>query len=286
MGLLSKAADKSSTNVQASGASLDEMGKALRDRIRRLPPKKTAPYTALSLMKAYGSFQAGLCLSLRKGVYTSYASVGLGIEKISIDAERLYTPENASSKYFKLAKGETLGVKYLDSGISIWAFPLDKETPWDAVLLLGTDDAQPFNPETITLVLEGILDIINPQMDKIIQRDSKTSEGSSLSGTGLIEAIVKQYCKTNPVFSGILVGMPETINEEDKKGFPQKISHMVSLFGITTPFPSGNSLILIPRQADKDLIAHRLKTSLKTNILAAFDADNPEEVLKTLQPFL
>ncbi|AEF83299.1 hypothetical protein [Leadbettera azotonutricia] len=285
MGLLSKA-DRASIDTQPA-ADLDQMGKALRDRIRRLPPKKTAPYTALSLMKAYSSFQAGICLSLRKGVYTSYASVGLGIEKINIDAEKLYTPQNASSKYFKLDQSETLGVKYLDSDISIWIFPLDKEHPWGAVLLLGADGASLFNPEPIAIILEGIQDIINPQIDKIIQRDSKFSaERSSASKTDEIEATIKQYHKTNPAFSGILVELPKTINEEDKKGVPLKISHMVSLFGIAAPFPSNHSLILIPRQADRDLIAHRLKNSLKTNILAAFDADSPEEALKTLQPFL
>jgi hypothetical protein len=271
MGLLSKAADKSK-------AELDEMGKALRDRIRRLPPKRTAPYTALSLMKAYGSFQSGLCLSLRKGVYTSYASVGLGIEKISIAAEKLYTPQNASSKYFKLDKDETLGVRYLDSGISIWIFPLDQETPWGSVLLLGTDDTPLFNPETIAIILEGIQDIINPQIDKIIQRDLKTSSEINGSSTDSIEATIKQYYKTYPAFSCVLV-------EESKDGFFRKVSHMVSLFGITASLPSNSSLILMPRQADRDLIAHRLKTSLKTNILAAFDADSPEEALKTLQPF-
>jgi hypothetical protein len=286
MGLLSKAADKSTVDTQ-TGAGLDEMGKALRDRIRRLPPKKTAPYTALSLMKAYGSFQAGLCLALRKGVYASYASVGLGIEKINIDAEKLYSPQNASAKYFKLEKSETLGVKYLDSDISIWIFPLDKETPWGAALLLATDGAPLFNPEAIAIILEGIQDIINPQIDRIIQRNSKNLHGEAVASKGTeIEATIKQYHKTNPSFSGILVDLPEAIKEEDKNGFSQKVSHMVSLFGITALLPANNSLILMPRQADRDLIAHRLKNSLKTKILAAFDADSPEEALKTLQPFL
>jgi hypothetical protein len=280
MGLLTKAADKSTPE-------LDEMGKALRDRIRRLPPKKTAPYTALSLMKAYGSFQVGLCLSLRKGVYTSYASVGLGIEKISISREKLYSPQNAALKYFKLEKSETLGVNYLDSGISVWVFPLDKETPWNSVLLLGTDDTPLFNPETIAVILEGIQDIINPQIDRIIQRDSKTSSlKKNLSETEITGAVIKQYHKTNPAFSGVLLNVPEAISEENKKEFSQKLSHMVSLIGITASLRSDNTLILIPRHEDRDLIAHRLKNSLKTNILAAFDADSPEEALETLQPFL
>jgi hypothetical protein len=297
MGLLTKAAGKTVPEAPSTPAaenpggsesfSLDDMGKALRDRIRRLPPQKTAPYVALSLMKAYGSFQVGLCLYLHKGIYTSYASVGLGIERITFPQDRIYDSKNQSKKYFKLGSGDSLGIKSFDPSLTVWAFPLDGESPWSAVLLLGAAESSSFTPVTISGIVEGVLDIINPQIDRIILREPKESspDGSPASANASVEASLIQYHKMNPAFSGILVDVPETLTEAEKAEFSKKVARMTSYFGLVTALPSGRSLVLLPRNMDRDLIAHRLRASLKTKTPEVFYADGPGDALKILKPY-
>jgi hypothetical protein len=291
MGLLSKAAVKAVSETppfQAMEATtdpesftLDEMGNALRDRIRELPPKKTTPYMALNLMKAYGSFQAGLCLFLRKGIYTSYASVGLGIEKITFPEDRIYSPENQSKQYFKLGSGDSPGIRPFDPFLTVWAFPLDRESPWGAILLLGAAESSPFNPAVISKIIGGVLENITPQIDRIILRETQESRIPDSS----VEANLTQYHKMNPAFSGILVDVPKTFTEAEREGFPHTVARMTSLFGLVTALPSGRSLVLLPQSMDRDLIAHRLRASLKTETLEVFSADIPGEALKILKPY-
>ncbi|MDR2618765.1 MAG: hypothetical protein LBC62_07835 [Treponema sp.] len=289
MGLLSKAADKApeTSNAASALSKLDDIGKALRDRIRRLPAKKNSPYMALSFMKAYGSFQAGVCLNLSKGQYISYASVGLGIEKTRFPQDTLYDPSQKGKKYFNLGSWDSLGLKPFNSPLTVWAFPLDNGTPWGAILLLGTDESSGFNPEPISLIVESVLDIINPQIDRVIIRekqDGDREEGLSESGVS-VETSLIQYHKMNSVFGGILVDLPETIKDDEKDDFIQKVSRMTSLFGMVTALPAGRCVVLLPRNIDRALIAHRLKNSLKTGILESFDAGSPGEAIEILKPY-
>jgi hypothetical protein len=286
MGLLSKA---DPSNIAAANDSkvpeLDEMGKALRDRIRRLPPKKSSPSTALSLMKAYASFQAGICLTLSGEVYYSYAAVGLGMEKVSVKKEMIYSPETASQNCFKLEGGlSSLGIPFRD----VWVFPLDKAGPWNSVLILFSDGSSLFNPDIIILILKGIQDIINPQIDRVIQRESSSGKPAN-NGETPLTAFLTQFHHLNPSFSGIVLGPPQGLNSPGTKplgDFSQELSRMVSLFGAVLAFPAGKSLVLIPANLDRDLIAHQLKTSLKTEVETAFNADSREEALKKLGPYL
>jgi hypothetical protein len=299
MGLLSKAAGRTgaaASETKRASAELDEMGKALRDRIQRLPPKKTAPYTALSLMKAYGSFQAGLCLSLRKGFYSSYATVGLGIEKINISGEKLFTPENIQKKFFKYPDPGNLGIRSLDENYDIWVFPLDRESPWGSVMLLGTANSSLFNPEIMYLILEGILNIINPQVDRIITRGTGDEKGGDLSSPAASspEAIINRYYKMNPTFSCLVIDSPADLSADvsvgspnmEKDGIIKKIAGMINFIGEVSALPNGRSLVLMPSVFDRDLIAHRLSASLKVKTLAIVGADDPGKVLLEIQPYL
>jgi hypothetical protein len=286
MGLLSKADPSSRAAANGSNApELDEMGKALRDRIRRLPPKKSSPSTALSLMKAYASFQAGICLSLSRGVYYSYAAVGLGMEKVSVKKEMIYSPQAASKNCFKLEGGfSSLGIPFRD----VWVFPLDKASPWNSVLILFSDGSPLFNSGIVILILEGIQDIINPQIDRVIQRES-SSEKAAKNGETPINGFLAQFHRLNPSFSGIVLGPPQSLNSPGIKpegDFCKKLSRMVSLFGAVFSSPAGKSIVLIPANLDRDLIAHQLKASLKTEIETAFNANSREEALKKLGPYL
>jgi hypothetical protein len=282
MGLLTKAAGK-------TVPELDEMGKALLDRIRRLPPKKTTPYTALSLLKAYGSFQAGICLSLWKGNYTSYATIGLGLEKISIPCEKLYAPEMSDKPFIKLPETAEINIRSADEGLCYWAFPLDGESPWEALILLGDNNNPLFNPESLTQIIQGALEIFSPQIDKILMRHSRTGSSSSHHSVNMadpLEAAIAQYNKMNAKFNGIVLDLPDGMAKDDAEDFYKSVHGMIALLGIAIVLPSGRSLILLPGPLDKELIAHRLSDSLNTKTPMVFEAENPGEALDLIRSYL
>jgi hypothetical protein len=278
MGLLTKAAGK-------TAPELDEMGKALLDRIRRLPPRKTTPYTALSLLKAYGSFQAGLCLSLRKENYTSYATVGLGAEKISIPWEKLYSPERAGKPFAKLPSAIDIGKKLTGEGFCYWAFPLDAESPWGALVLLGDNNNSLFNPEPLRQIIQGALEIFSPQIDKILIRNTQGSHYLT-NASDPLEVAIAQYHKINSRFNGIVLDLPAGAAGDKAEEFNKAVYNMAALLGITLVLPSGRNLVLLPAPLDKELVAHRLSNSLNTKALMVFEAESPGEALDLIRSYL
>jgi hypothetical protein len=278
MGLLTKAAGK-------TAPELDEMGKALLDRIRRLPPRKTTPYTALSLLKAYGSFQTGLCFSLRKENYTSYATIGLGAERISIPWEKLYSPERAGKPFIKLPGAIDIGKRLTGEGFCYWAFPLDAENPWGALVLLGDNNNPLFNPESLRQIVQGAPEIFSPQIDKILIRNAQTSHYLA-NVSDPLEAAIAQYHQINSRFNGIVLDLPPGTAEDKAEDFNKTVYNMIALLGITIALPSGRSLILFPEPLDKELIAHRLSQSLNTKAPMVFKAESPGEALDLIRSYL
>jgi hypothetical protein len=288
MGLLSRAARAVTAVSEKPSSGLDEMGKALVNRILRLPPKKSAPYTALSLMKAYGSFQTGICLFLRNNVYTSYASVGLGIETITLPEDRIFSAEHKEESFFKHPGPAGLGIKNLDPAYEVWVFPLDGGAPWGSVLLLGSDGSPSFNPEVIHLIVTGILNIINPQIDKVVVKDSRKGSADAVfqAEDSSPEAAIERYQKQNPSFSCIVIDSPENPDGAEKDSFHQKMAQMTRFFGVSSALPGGRSMVLLPAALDRDLIAHRLSSSLKAKTLAVVSADSPDQALSEIRPYL
>jgi hypothetical protein len=282
MGLLTKAAGR-------TVPELDEMGKALLDRIRRLPPKKTTPYTALSLLKAYGSFQAGACLSLKNGNYISYAGIGMGVEKINIPAERLYSAEISGRPFMQLPGSAESGTGLDGKGLSYWAFPLDGESPWGALILLGEHGSPLFHPEPLRQIIQGAPEIFNPQIDKILVRNSRNREQSAGDLSRVsdpLEAAITRYHRINAQFNGILLDLPAGVTKGGAEDFNKAVYNMVALLGIIEILPSGRSLILLPGPLDKELVAHRLSHSLNVKTLMVFEAGSPGEALNLIQSYL
>ncbi|MDR2634283.1 MAG: hypothetical protein LBC51_11790 [Treponema sp.] len=171
MGLLGKA-------LSTYAFKLDDKGKKLRDRILRIAEKGTTPYTTLSLLKTYGSFQCGICLYLTDGMYMGYASVGLGIDRTLIPAER-FPPELSGlvplaypaqrKDYYNIGSPELLSITSIESHALIWAFPLDDEQPCRYILLLaeeivhsqaGQSGDTPFNPPMMARLLLDIREVL------------------------------------------------------------------------------------------------------------------------------
>jgi hypothetical protein len=168
MGLLYKAVSK-------YAFKLDTKGKILRNRILKIAQKGASPYTVLSLLKTYGSFHCGICLQLIDGMYTGYASVGMGIEKTVIPPERLppglnglAPQENPVQRmaYYNIGSPTLLSISSMDPNAIIWAFPLDDEQPCLSILFLAEEVSphpsavqsgdSPFNPRLMARILMDI----------------------------------------------------------------------------------------------------------------------------------
>jgi len=290
MGLLSRA------GRQEAGFALDEMGKALRERLGRLPQKKSTPYTALTLLKAYGAFQTGFCLSLTNGIYLSYASVGLGIEKLSIPKETVWSIERTKDKYFKLDPEKSITIKNSEKDFIYWVFPLapgilpaspdNTASPWEAIMILGVSNTSGFNPEPVSAILDEVADIMVLPVEKTVlepaspdSQSGETAEKTSFTISfesdkpAAVEEAIAQFNKEYLDFSCIVLENPG-----ENADFCKKVTAMIDKAGAVIPLPSGRPLILFPLDLDRELIAHRLTKTLKTGLLLSFEANNPENV--------
>jgi hypothetical protein len=151
MGLLSKAV---SNEIPPASNELDNMGKALADRLLSL--SQPNPETAISLLKAYGSFRAGIGLSQKRDVYFSYALVGVGDAVILPVDQLIPVPGQGyySANYHPQISSIPRDTKF-------WAFPLHEfgkqglqgELPAH-ILLVGEDRNYIFQPGQIQNLLE------------------------------------------------------------------------------------------------------------------------------------
>jgi hypothetical protein len=274
MGLLHKVASKNSPE-------LDDVGKVLRDRVLRLAQKGISPYTALSLLKAYGSFQIGVCLSLSQDQYRGYASVGLGIEKTNIPLERIAALLTGGAQrgrdtsprktYYKIEEPELLSIKAIDSQSDTWIFPLDDKEPGRSILLLVTERGSPFNPHIIARLLSDIRKVlIHKEVQEVLEpmipkpenaipplKQEQAMQGIIIDKTTIAQevknAIIK-YQKINPSFQGILLEAPPHFEEGKKNYCSVQVSQMVSSFGSVIPVSSAHILILFQKSLDRELI--------------------------------
>ena len=276
MGLLSRAGSRI-IGKTAPHETLDEMGKALREKLGRLPQQKTTPHTALSLLKAYEAFQIGFCLSLKDRIYYSYTSVGLGIEKISIPQEVLWSEARAHSKYFKLDSRKSLGTKTTEKKLVYWVFPLDSSAytakePWKTIMVLGTPESSRFNPEPVSIIIDEVADkMVMPLHQTVAEqhRDETLHEKAHI-----VEKKITLFHRIHLDFNCVVLENPT-----GQAAFCQKVSAMVDKTGTVIPLSRNRPLILFPIMLDRELIAHRLSKTLSTRILLSFEANNPENAL-------
>ena len=286
---------------------LDDMGKALSERIGRLPHNTTTPYTALSLLKAYGSFQSGLCLTLKDGVYSSYTSVGMGVDKISIPQGKIWSEENSHARYFKNEAGDKLGIHTSHDNFCYWIFPLDSSVeessaekfsgPWEDVMILGVPDHaeanSAFNPEAIAAIIPYISDKLVLRISHNVSEpavDSDSVEQSSpefvSDEADTLKEKITEYYQIYTNFNCIVLDIPDSTGDEERAGFHKTVSKMLNMTGTVLPLPAGHPLILLPKLLDRELIAQRLAKSLNTKLLESFEADSPENVYNKIKSLL
>ncbi|MDR2048481.1 MAG: hypothetical protein LBP69_03425 [Treponema sp.] len=156
MGLLGKAVLNEHPSQSAKNPEiergLDEMGKALRDRILSLSGAE--PETAISLLKAYGSFRVGACLSLENGMYRSYAAVGTGNPiELPVDLLRKIPDGNRYSVDYNPRDS----IRGIPAGTRFWAFSLDENggDPPVRILLAGEDKNYIFPAEAVGSLIQA-----------------------------------------------------------------------------------------------------------------------------------
>ena len=272
MGLLSKARDscvserpsfsnKEDASVQTP---LDEMGKALLERLKLLPQQKSTPYTVLSLLKAYGTFQTGLCLSLNDGIYYSYASLGLGTEQIAIPYGEIWPRGKTGKNYFRRDTSE--------NNLTQWVFPLDDRI----IVILGVSSSEAgtvFEPNPVSIILEAVAQKIIPPEDLPQRQNAEATP----------EEKINRFNQAHPEFNCILLGIPAGTESGDIVTFCRKVTDMIGIAGTIVPLASGRPLILLSQTMDRELIAHRLSKILNARPLLSFHADTTENVLNHLQ---
>ena len=305
MGLLSKA--QSNAGDKSDHAQLDEMGKSLCQRIKRLSQNSSTPYTALSLLKAYGGFQAGICLHLKDEIYIKYSSVGLGIGHIAIPEKKIRQDKKIKETYYKYNGEEKLDICAGEEELSYWIFNLEtleeeSKDAWKDIMLLvvsAEENPEPgFDPESISAILREtskkfILDkfLMEIKLDKKgtsedIKNTLVDSESLIPESMNALKDKISEYHKIHEEFGCILLENPHSENEEEKNGFCKKISKILDMTGTVLALENTRPLILLPRLLDRELIAHRLSKSLNTKIMSVFEADSPESVYIQIESML
>jgi hypothetical protein len=289
MGLLNKAGSTSTLDQ-------DGLGKTLRDRLTRLSPSRSSPYTALSLLKNGTYFKIGICLSLKNNAYTSYATVGLGMQKIQIPLESINQiaaksePHKKFCQFYRFESNASPVISEQFPYTVFFFFPLDDKKPGGCILLVKEEEP-PFNIELIDYILSQTKQTFvttedMPPVPGDIQNPPDTSVEKVLieKNRNRIQTEIDKFQDRYPVFYGIVLkGPPGAKANED---FTARISAMIRLFGICTALPGFRQLLLLPGNADKELIQHRLSKSLNTEPILSFKADTTEKALALVKNYI
>jgi len=155
MGLLEKATAEFTSPAKSTGLrqgrdTLNEMEKALCSRLLSLQVDRIRPETAISLLKAYSVFRAGMCFYLHKGSYSAYASVGTGNTAKLVFPQKELEPV-PEKKYYSIQhdfSGE------FSPSVRLWAFPLTPaETGVPLAILAVATDKNDFHCESVEAIL-------------------------------------------------------------------------------------------------------------------------------------
>ncbi|MDR2095209.1 MAG: hypothetical protein LBP76_06790 [Treponema sp.] len=275
MGLLSKAAAR---NPDEAAWEQD----AFSERLQRIAPSRSAPYTALSLCKAYKVCEVGICLALEDDRYVSYATVGLGMRQVSIpfteigDAGAGKTP----SQSFKIATSPTL--KCLYGNVVFRAFPLDDNTPHRYLLLVREEDEAVIDTHVVEPILSRTRAVFIIPEGSV--RDDKEAPESRAGEA--VEKEIDQFREIYPAFYGIVVEVPSGLDDEGRDKFKDEVAGMIKLFGTSVSLSAYMVLVLLPIVKDGELIAHRLSNSLNTKILLIFNTDNSSKAFELVRSYL
>jgi hypothetical protein len=124
----------------------------------------------------------------------------------------------------------------------------------------------------------------NPPLDDMGKAPPENGSQAPKTGQEKTGQEIQEYRKSHPVFQAIVLEFPGNSGETGET-FGEKAARMAGAFGSVLSLPSGSSLVLIPENMDRELLAHRLAKSLHTQVLCQFEADDPGKALTLLGPY-
>jgi hypothetical protein len=291
MGLLSKAAVR---NPDEAAWKQD----AFWQRLQRITPSRSAPYTALSLCKVYNLWELAVCLALEADRYAGYAAVGLGMRQISIPCTEIWKNVNTRAgetplRSFKIESSPVL--EPLAGNAVFWAFPLDDEAPSRYLLLIKGGEQTALDASAIELVLArtraAFIIPEEPVQDGQAASESMAEELESgnreISEHGkAVEKEIDQFQETYPAFYGVIIEAPSGLDDGGRDKFKDEVAGMIRQCGTSLTLSAYIMLVLLPAAKDGELIAHRLSNSLNTKIRLIFNTDNSSEAFELVRPYL
>jgi len=294
-----------STGTHQDRDTLNDMEKALCSRLLSLQVDRIRPETAISLLKTYSVFLAGMCFSLHKGSYSAYASVGTGnTAELIFPQEEL---EPVPDKKYYSVQHDFSG--RFPPATRLWAFPLTPaETGFPLAILAVAADKNNFNCEAVEAVLLQTRAVFLPPpglsadafagdhfATDIFAEDSlaadagneKTPRAGGLLNriarrNDLEKTIMESLESERAAFQGIIIEALQYSGD----GFSGKLFSMVSGFGTAQPLTPGRCLVLFDDTQDGELIARHLAKTIFGKSIFSFRAENPQEAFALLKPYL
>lgn len=127
--------------------------------------------------------------------------------------------------------------------------------------------------------------LLQKAADKNGSEPEKNKRGTAGAGPENIEEAIRNFHNTHLAFQGIVLEIPPEDRGETQEAFCEKVSWMLSAFGMAFPLSPKNVLVLIPDDLDRDLLAHRFSKSLNTPVLSCFQANDSGKALELLAPY-
>ncbi len=253
-GLLSRAAALHLPSAGTDAAFED----AFIVRMQRLNAADSAPFTSLSLLKAFQPFSAGLCLALSGGTYECVAAVGVESAPSSIPEELLFPTSMEGAHRIGLA-GD-FGIASASPETAAWVFPVPQtDTTRRAALILVEETGKPFAVESISRVVAACADRFSlpPAQQEPNSAALKDFLASALRGAPGLHLIVLQ--------------------RDGDEDLANEASAALSALGSAMEIDHGRALIAVPTGHDRELLAHRLAKSLQAVATAGTEVSNLDD---------
>jgi hypothetical protein len=93
------------------------------------------------------------------------------------------------------------------------------------------------------------------------------------------------YKKIYSPLRGFVLDFPKDFEEKSKQGFYRLIGGMVSSFGAAIRLPSRRVLVLLPKEYDCALVAHRICANLETAAMLFFESNNTDIIVNLISDY-
>jgi hypothetical protein len=104
---------------------------------------------------------------------------------------------------------------------------------------------------------------------------------------GELKNEIVKYCNTYTSVHGMILSYPQNYDEKKEgESFNRQVNRIIAVLGTAVPLSPRYSLVLFSNIIDRELLAHRLSRSLKTEVPVVFHSDNPAQVVEYIRPYL